>query len=449
MNNSFWTVVGFTVRNKFRGKAFVITTLVIALIMSIGINLPYIIKQFSSNENEAVSVGYLEKSEDLLKSTTFNNAFLAQSLNKYFEALPEPAVKLIPFKESGSPEGDEKALKQAIADGKIKGYIEFQPGKTGGFPNGFPDVVYKSEKLMDTNVTESLAVALQAVKTKMMLEGSNLSQEKRDLLLAEVDVQTVQISTSAGAGNVGEGKTASEQAMDMGLVYVILILLVMAIMVTGQMIASEITAEKSSRVMEILITSVAPVTSMFGKIFGMFLVGLAQMLTFVGVILLNMALPHNREPLADLNIRLADIDPVLLVYALVFYLMGYFLFATLFAAVGSLVSRTEDLGQAVMPITVVSLVGFYVCMFGGLSNPDTTVMKVFSFIPLFSPYAMVVRLGLSNPAAWEVWVSIGLLLIMILVAGWLSARIYRAGVLMYGKRPTIKELRKAMKAYKV
>ena len=94
-----------------------------------------------------------------------------------------------------------------------------------------------------------------------------------------------------------------------------------------------------------------------------------------------------------MNIKLSNIDPVLLVMRSILLTGGYFLFATMFAAVGSIVSRTEDLGQAVMPITMLSLAGFYICMFGGLNNPNSMLIKVSSFIPFFSPYAMVVRLG--------------------------------------------------------
>ncbi|UVI28969.1 ABC transporter permease [Paenibacillus spongiae] len=444
MNNNFWTVVGFTVRNKFKGKAFLITTLIIAVIISIGINLPYIISQFSSGEDEPTSIGYVETKEDVTSSTMFNGARIAAMLNEHYSAQEKAELKLVPFADTGSTEGNEKELKKAIVDGKIDGYIEFEENKEVGFPN----VVYKSEKLMESSVTHSLQAGLTAVKSKGVLQDAGLTEEQTKLLMSPVDIDSVQITTSEGAGSIGQGKTPSQQAMDMGLVYVIIILLFMAIMITGQLIASEITAEKSSRVMEILITSVSPLKSMFGKIFGMFIVGLTQIIAYVAVIVINMMLPHNAEPLAELNIRLSDIDPFVLVYALIFYLAGYFLFATLFAAVGSIVSRTEDLGQAVLPITMVALAGFYICMFGGLNNPDSMLMKVSSFIPLFSPYAMVVRLGLSDPPLWQVWASIIILLVTIYVAGWISARIYRAGVLMYGKRPSFKELRKAMKAYK-
>jgi ABC-2 type transport system permease protein len=443
MSNSFWTVVGFTVKNKFRGKAFIITMVIIAIILSVAINLPYLFAKFSG-EDKPAAVGYLDSSADKLSSQLFTVTRMAEMVNKYYEAQEKPDIKLVPIPDAGSAAANENALKQAVADGRIDGYIEFIPKE-----KSFPTVTYKSEALMDVGAAQSLRAALQAVKTEAVLESGGISPEQKALLLTPVTIDTVQISTSEGAGSVGQGKSEAQQSMDMGLVYVIIIMLFMAIMITGQMIASEITAEKSSRVMEILITSVSPLKGMFGKIFGMFLVGLTQVAVYVAVIIINMTLPHNAETLADMNIRLSDIDPVLLCYAILFYLTGYFLFATMFAAVGSIVSRTEDLGQAVLPITMLSLAGFYICMFGGLTNPNSMLVKVTSFIPFFSPYVMVTRLGLSDPPVWQVWISILTLLATIFVVGWLAAKIYRAGVLMYGKRPSIKELRKAMKAYKV
>ncbi|MBM7566078.1 ABC transporter permease [Paenibacillus sacheonensis] len=444
MNNGFWTVVGFTAKNKLRGKAFLVTTLIIAVIMSIGINLPYIISQFSG-EGKATVVGYLDSTADKTSSQLFTPTRIADMLNKYYGAQEKPELKIVPIADAGSADANEKALKQAVSDDVIDGYLAFTPDPE----SGFPAVTYKSESLMESKVSQSLKTSLQAVKMDAVINGGGLSKELKALLTKPIELNTVQISTAAGAGSIdGQGKTTEQQGMDMATVYVIIFMLFMAIMISGQMIASEITAEKSSRVMEILITSVAPLKAMFGKILGMFLVVLLQLAVYVVVIVINMTLPQNADKLSEFGISLNEIDPVLLVYAVVFFLTGFFLFATLFAAVGSIVSRTEDLGQAVLPITMLSLAGFYICMFGGLNNPGSMLMKVSSFIPFFSPYAMVVRLGLSDPPLWQVWLSVLILLVTILIAGWLSAKIYRAGVLMYGKKPSMKELFKAMRAYR-
>jgi ABC-2 type transport system permease protein len=149
----------------------------------------------------------------------------------------------------------------------------------------------------------------------------------------------------------------------------------------------------------------------------------------------------------ELNLDLSSLDPMLVVYAVIFYVTGYFLYGTLYAAIGSIVSRTEELGQAVMPLTTISMVAFFLGIFG-LSNPNASYVVILSYIPFFTPYFMFMRIGMADPALWEVLLSLVILLATILLVGWLSAKIYRTGVLMYGKRPGIRELRKAMKAYK-
>ncbi|MFH0071115.1 ABC transporter permease, partial [Peribacillus sp. NPDC056705] len=166
------------------------------------------------------------------------------------------------------------------------------------------------------------------------------------------------------------------------------------------------------------------------------------------VIGVNVMLPHNVGALQDLNLDITAVDPMLLIFGLIFYILGYFLYAVLFAAVGSIVSRTEDLGQAVMPITMLSLVAFYIAIFT-LGTPDATILKVSSYIPFLSPTTILVRIGIGDAPMWEILASLAILIVSILIFGWLAAKIYRTGVLMYGKRPTLKELRKAMKAYKM
>ncbi|MFC3341714.1 ABC transporter permease [Paenibacillus abyssi] len=413
-----------------RTKSFLITTAIIAIILSIGVNLPYIISQF--NKDEPANIGFIET----------NAPEVTGPLKAYYEGMENPGLKLISYPDTGSGEANEEALRQAIISGDIKGYILFESNEAVGFPKVF----YKSEGLMDMGTSGTLSAALQTIKTDAVLQEAGLTEAQELLLRSPIEIETTQISLTDAA--VGEGKSADQQGLAMGFVYAMMILLFMGIFVTSQLIATEITAEKSSRVMEILVTSVSPLTQMFGKIFGMFLIGIMQIGVYVAVFVINVTLPHNVEMLEGLNINFADIDPSLYVFAVIFYLTGYFLYSTLFAAVGSIVSRTEDLAQALMPITFLSMGGFYIGIFG-MTSPTATFVEITSFIPFFAPFAMFLRIGLTDPAFWEIALSLGLLVACILLFGWLSAKIYRTGVLMYGKRPSFKELRKAMKAYKV
>ncbi|PZE20037.1 ABC transporter permease [Paenibacillus xerothermodurans] len=431
--SSFVTVMTFTMRNKLRTKAFLVTILIISIILSVVGNLPYIMGKVQSTEPQ--KIGFVEAAAPGVTAP----------LKSYFDqAQQETDVRLIPLKPTGSQSDTEVALKQAIADGSVDAYLTFEASPDAGFPK----VTYKSVDVPNRGTLAALTAALRQIKTETVLHDTPLSNEQKKLLFSPVDIDMLQISADTDTGTADDGKTEAERRMALGLVYTLIIALFMGVMITGQLIASEITAEKSSRVMEILITSVSPLTQMFGRIGGMFLVGLLQLGVYVAVLLINLVLPHNREQLAAFNIDAGSIEPMLLLHAVIFYLTGYLLYAVLYAAVGSVVSRTEDLAQALMPLTLLSLAAFYIGIFG-MAQPTSAFIQICSFVPFFAPFVMFLRIGLADPAAWEVALSLGILVLSIAVFGWLSARIYRTGVLMYGKRPNLRELRRAMRAFKV
>lgn len=145
---------------------------------------------------------------------------------------------------------------------------------------------------------------------------------------------------------------------------------------------------------------------------------------FVAAIVVNLTLPHNATVLADFDLDLGQLNINLLLYGFVLYVLGYFLYALMYAAVGSIVSRTEDLGQAVMPIMMLGFVAFYVPLFS-ISNADTLVVKIASYVPFTSPLTMLLRIGVGEVAIWQVIVSLLILLVTTFIFGWLAAKIYR------------------------
>lgn len=424
--NSMRTVIAFTMRNKLRSKSFIITTIILGVLLVVGANVPYFIDKLTG-PGSAAKVGYVNGEQ----------GEIVKGLEQQFGQAEKQKVQLVPVEASGSEADKTAALQQAIDDGKIKGYLTF----TDNQEVGFPDVVYHSKKMLDSDTSGALQAGLQTVKTQQAVRDANLTDEQFAKLLAPVKLDTVQIAD-------GGGKTEAEQGTAIGLTYAILILLFMSVMITGQLIATEITAEKSSRVMEIIVTSVAPLKQMFGKVIGTFLVGLLQLVVLIGAALVNLTLPHNKGALEKYGIDLSSVEPKMIIFAIVMYLLGYFLYAMLFAAIGSLVSRTEDLSQTSMPVTMLSLAGFYIAIYG-LTNPESSFITVCSFIPFFSPFILFLRIGLADPAWWEIALSVGILIASVLVIGWLAAKIYRVGVLMYGKKPSFKEVFKALRAYKV
>ncbi|MFC3772241.1 ABC transporter permease [Paenibacillus sp. GCM10012303] len=425
--NKLSTVIKFTFMNRVRAKAFTVSTLIFAIVLTVVMNLPAIISFFSSSDGAAVKVGIVGKETEVMRS-----------LKSFYESQPEPELQIVLLGDAGSKEANAKLGKEKLDAGDVKGYLELVEDPAAGFPK----VIYNSKSSMDFSMESKLKRVLQVIKAEIVVKDFGLTAEQRTKLNAPVIVETVQVQEGT------TGKTESQMAVAYVLVYALLFLLYMTVIGYGNMVATEITAEKSSRVMEVLISSVSPLKQMFGKIIGICLLGLVQIAVFVVVGAANMLLPHNKELISDLNISLGDIQLSLLGYFIIFYLLGYFIYATIFAAVGSLVSRTEEVGQAIMPVMFLIIAAFMIAMFG-LQSPNAPFVVAMSFVPFFSPLIMFLRIGMSDPAWWEIWLSIGVTAATMFLLGWLAAKIYRVGVLMYGKRPSFKELRKAMKAFKV
>ncbi|OME02833.1 ABC transporter permease [Paenibacillus odorifer] len=425
--NKMGTIIGFTFKNKVRTKSFMITTLILVLLLSIGMNLPYIIDQFKG---------------DSAKSEVTQIAVIAEEGNQVAELLkaytaPEgmPQAKIVQYASA-----EDVELKKALDKETVEGYVTFAE-PTG---EGLPPVTYHSnDGELNGDVQVYLQNALQQANTQFIV-GDKLTSEQIAAMSTPVQITTQQLNAGGGS----ESSQEDTPAINYIIVYAMLMLFFMSIMMTGNMIAAEITSEKSSRIMEILITSASPLAQMFGKVIGVFLVGILQIGIFVAAIVVNLTLPHNATVLADFDLDLGQLNINLLLYGFVLYVLGYFLYALMYAAVGSIVSRTEDLGQAVMPIMMLGFVAFYVPLFS-ISNADTLVVKIASYVPFTSPLTMLLRIGVGEVAIWQVIVSLLILLVTTFIFGWLAAKIYRTGVLMYGKRPSIKEIRKAMKAYKI
>ncbi|WP_379127866.1 ABC transporter permease [Paenibacillus sp. sgz500958] len=428
--NKMGTIIGFTFKNKVKTKSFMVITLILVVLLSIGMNIPYMIKMFQGDDGGENAGVHL--------------AVVAQSGNQASELLKSYVSRVQPASEITVDQytsADDSKLQQDIKDGKVDGYVEFGTDSDPGLSSV---TFYSQDGKLEGEVQSFLQIALQQVNAQL-IAGNKLTPEQISAMNTPVMIDTKQISTD-GTGGAEEEKDTP--IINYVIVYVLLMLFFMSIMMTGNMIAAEVTSEKSSRIMEILITSASPLAQMFGKVLGIFMVGLLQIVIIAATVAANLTLPHNASILTDNDLDLGQMNVSLLTLGLVLYILGYFLYALMYAAVGSIVSRTEDLGQAVMPIMMLAFAAFYIPLFS-ISSPDTLLVKIASYVPFTAPLTLLLRIGVGEIAPWEIIMSLVILLVTILGMGWLAAKIYRTGVLMYGKRPTIKEIRKAMKAYKI
>jgi len=417
------SIIRFTFMTRLRSKTFLVVSVIFFLLITGAFNVPRLFSMLGGGETQAESIGVLGASSEIV-----------EGLTNYYASQETPPYIIVEI--AG---GDEQAARDRLSDGEIVGYLLFYEQEGGVFPGA----IYKSLGTMEFGTMDSLQVALTDVKQQLAIQELDLTREQLAKLAAPVTLSSEQVQLNSG----GEGKSIEEVMMAYMLVYVMIFFLYMAVILYGQMIATEITAEKSSRVMEILISSVSPIKQMAGKLIGICLLGLVQLAFFVVVIVVNLfAVPGNIDMISSIGLDLSKLDPSIFIYFLIFYLIGYFTYGTLSAAIGSLVSRTEELNQAITPIMVLIVIAFFIA-FSGTQDPNTPLVTITSYVPFLAPLIMFVRIGMSDPAVWEIWLSIVIQLAAIWGLSWLSAKIYRTGVLMYGKRPSLKELWKAMKAY--
>lgn len=198
--------------------------------------------------------------------------------------------------------------------------------------------------------------------------------------------------------------------------------------------------------MEVLITSAKPVSMMFGKVLASCAAGFVQILAVFGsaVIFYNLNLEHWKDN--ALVQSLFNIPPELLIYMLIFFVLGFLIYAFLYGAIGSTATKVEDINTSTMPLTLLFVVAFIVVMMSMSSgNIDNTFMVVCSYIPFTSPMAMFTRIAMSTVPMAEILISIGILIASSVGIGVLAAKIYRVGVLLYGTPPKISSIIKALR----
>lgn len=238
--------------------------------------------------------------------------------------------------------------------------------------------------------------------------------------------------------------TGKDQTQSFAYTYAIIMILYMVLLLYGQFVASSVAGEKSSRCMEVLITSAKPMNLMFGKVLGSGSAGLLQLVlilgTTVGCYQLNKNTLDN-----EMIVSLFGMPVSVAIYSIVFFILGYFIYAFMFGAAGSLASRAEDLGALVMPINVIFIFAFMVAIFTMTSgNVDGIFVTVCSFLPTFAPMLMLVRICMGTVAVWEIALSIAIQIATIILLGIGCAKVYRAGVLLYGNSPKFKDIWKIL-----
>lgn len=407
----FGVVLGHTYWTRLKSKAFIISTVVMILFITLFANIDVIIKLFVG-EDETKTVAVIDEAD----------VFYAQLETMLKESKEEISLKKY--------EDDVETGKEQVMNEAVDGLLVITMDQAG-----LPEATYYENDATESMVQVTLQQLLQQIKVLLATEQAGIDAATLQEIQAPLAFEKIALDETA--------KTEDEIFAAQGIVYVMLFVLYMAVIIYGQMIATDVATEKSSRVMEILISSAPPVTHMFAKIIGIALLGLTQILVlfFYTVQLLRLKTDDfTKTFIADFGFT--SVDATIYLYALVFFILGYLLYATIAAMLGSLVSRVEDVQQLIMPMIFLIMIAFFIAMFG-LGAPDAKFITITSYIPFFTPMIMFLRIGMLEIPTWEIALSIAILITTIILFSLIGARIYRGGVLMYGPSRSLKDIRNA------
>ena len=274
---------------------------------------------------------------------------------------------------------------------------------------------------------------ISQIITNYRLKKSNIDPQMIKMLTQRIDLKTFKIEKG--------GKEQEDRGFSFIITFIMLFFLYMALIMYGVFVMRSVYEEKTSRVVEMIVSSCRPFQLLAGKVLGVGAVGLTQYAIWVSVAALLTLYAGSIiamfAPAADFPIPTIPIS--VLVYFIIFFILGYLLYATLYAMVGSMVNSDQDAQQFQFPV-MIFIIGAFFLAFYIIRNPDTTLAKIVSQIPLFSPITMFTRISVQSPPFGEILLSIVLLIAAIIFFIWLAAKIFRVGILMYGKRPTLPEI---------
>lgn len=408
----FRTILSFELKNYFKNKIFVGTTVFIVALLAVVMFLPNLIGFFGSLGGN--DEGSEEKSVILISAPT----------QEMGDGIAQAFAAAFP---------DDTITQTQDSVEQIKAQVSSQEAKCAFVFDSLTSYTYYmyNRSLYDQTTQIANQVLVGLAQVEAMAKQGLTTEQAGEILSLQIDVH--------------EELLGVDQAQNYWYTYIMIVALYMVIMLYGQMVASHVATEKSSRAMELLITSATPVNMMFGKVLASCLAGFVQLAVIFGSSLLFYQLNQDTWEGNPMMTSLFDMPPSLLVYMLVFFVLGFLLYAFLYGAIGSTATKLEDINTSVMPLSMLFVVAFCVVMFSmGSGSVDNVAMLVCSFLPFTSPIAMFARIAMSTVPIYQILLSIGLLAMSVIGIGVLSAKIYRVGVLLYGTPPKLGAILKAV-----
>jgi ABC-2 type transport system permease protein len=427
-----WLIARREYVERIRTKGFMITTIMIPLIMGGFIFGSIFLSSKAPNEVHIAVV-----SPDTQLALDLQAELERMQRQSYVMAEAREQHPTSPRGESKQPEitadaidpsaGTRARLDQELDDNELDGYLWISPATAKG---GRPSFEYTPRESGQGSVKNILAAALQRVLIREQLSHSGVVAAEADSMLEPVRVV------------VGHESHSDDRESAEVSVSVLFFVMYLAIMLYGMNVARSIIEEKTSRIFEVLLATVRPEAMMAGKIIGVGSVGLTQVGIWLAAALAlagTSVAVHLGGDTIHMSLTLGQV-----IFFFVYFILGYLFYASIAAALGAMTNSEQELQQLNM-FLVMPLVVCFAALGTVLLTPDVMLSRVLALIPPFTPLLMYMRISLGHPFKWEIAASIVLMSASICGIIWVTSRIYRIGVLMYGKRPNIPEILRWLK----
>ena len=404
---------------RVRTRGFLFFTIGIPLIAAGFLFMEYKIVQASQNVSSNIAVVNLAPGF---------YAPLAQALGARLDnGQPEFVLHRVAATPATLP-AVEAALRQQVLAKRYDGYLVVPAAIVTA-----RTAVYHARNTAAVAVRESLQAHLGQAVNRARMMRAGLSPAQIDGMAGGFKLNQVKVSRLGGE-QADNGRGAIVVAVLVGALY-------MTLLLYGVVVMRAVVEEKTSRISEVLLSAVDPFSLMMGKILGVAATALAQLGVWAALLALaaGYGLAMAKIGGATLSAYVPHLPALLYISFFVFFILGFLLYASIYAAIGAMVSSDQEAQQTQMPLTMVLVAAIYLA-FLVMANPGSTLSVVLSLIPFFAPILMVVRVAVSHPPLWQVLLAMALCLATFLACTRITAKIYRVGILMTGKRPTLSEL---------
>ena len=398
-----WTVTEFTMKEMLRRKSFIISTLIILVIIIVGINIPNILKLFTDSS---------ETGERLLIVDSNNvfegNLSSLEQMNTGYEV--QISNKNISFDDIKS-KIENKEIDDAIIVEQTDDNIKIR-------------YIVESTTMM-AGVPENVISAINTIYSNMQINKLQLTPEQIASITPNFEYSLEQTEEQEVQGNVLA-------------IMLLSIVLFYAIYFCAYQVSSSITTEKTSKIMETLVTSTSPKTIVLGKTVGIGIVGLLQVCLLVAVALIT-AYTCLEPGTLDSILDMSNFTPYLAIITIIYFILGYVAYALMYALTGSTVSKPEDIQSANGPVAIIAVIGFYLSYFT-MMNPTSDLNVFASMLPISSPFCMPFRIMMGLASTTDVIISILILLVTIFIIARVAIKIYSNAILNYGTKMSFADL---------